>query len=283
MAATVHHLSGGSDWSHLVPINTEGRRTPLFFVPGGRGGEAELMFLYARLARELGTDQPFYGLHVPTGGAHVDQGMTTEQIAAAFVAEMRTVQPSGPYLIGGDCIGGLLAYEVAQQQRQAGETVRLLVLFETMPPQLQSARALDRLYRRRALAREIRHAAHFVRRAAMHAQRMATMNPLDWPTYARRRVRHGKRVVEENRTGRAVLHQARRHQRMLYDYVPRPYEGRIALFIARPRSEHEACRDWRQLARGGLDIHCLTGDHRSYVRDDIAATAALLRSVLDDA
>jgi len=281
MADAIQQLDGISHWHHLVPMNTSGSRTPIFFVPGGRGGEAEIMFLYAKLARELGPDQPFYGLHVPIGEHGNDRPNAAEQLAAGFVAEIRRAQPSGPYLVGGDCIGGLLAYEVAQQLRDAGEGVRLLALFETMPPLPGTGRALERLYLRRFFGRELRYAMRLIQRAARHLHRMATMNPLSWPGYMGGRFRDGRRMVAEHRAGRTTLNHARRHQRMLFDYTPLPYDGAIALFIARPRTEDAARRAWSGLATGNVDVYCMEGDHRSYVREDIPATARLLRAALD--
>jgi thioesterase domain-containing protein len=57
---------------------------------------------------------------------------TIEEMAALYVKEIRTLQPHGPYLLGGYCLGGSIAYEAAQQFRAKGEEVALLALLDTM-------------------------------------------------------------------------------------------------------------------------------------------------------
>ena len=51
-----------------------------------------------------------------------------EEMAAHYIEEIRSVQPHGPYLIGGTCTGGLAAYEIAQQLTAQGEQVILTVM-----------------------------------------------------------------------------------------------------------------------------------------------------------
>ena len=55
-------------------------------------------------------------------------------MAADYLKQIRGVQPQGPYLIGGFSFGGLVAYEMAQQLRQSGQDVGLLVLIDPSPP-----------------------------------------------------------------------------------------------------------------------------------------------------
>ena len=52
----------------------------------------------------------------------------------AYVAELRSLQPEGPYFLGGYCLGGLLALEAAHQLSALGETVALVVLIQTIHP-----------------------------------------------------------------------------------------------------------------------------------------------------
>lgn len=109
-----------------VAVQTEGSKRPFFFLHGQFEGNA--FFCYP-LAHELGQDQPFYvlepyrfdGLPVPP---------TFEEIAAAHLKSLRAVQLEGPYLLGGWCNGGLLAYEIARQLLAEGQKVDLLVLMD---------------------------------------------------------------------------------------------------------------------------------------------------------
>lgn len=111
-------------WRSLVAIQPEGHKTPFFAVPGVGGN----VLVFARLAKLLGEDQPFYGLQARGLDGKEKPFMRVEDMAAHYIAEIRTVQPRGPYLIGGTCTGGLSAYEIAQQLTAQGETVILAVM-----------------------------------------------------------------------------------------------------------------------------------------------------------
>ncbi len=116
--------------SLISPLRTSGHRRPFFLLhgqPKGRG-------LYSvKLARLLDAEQPLYVLQ-----PHALVGLTVppsiEEIAADYVAAMRSYQAHGPYRIGGFCLSGIVAYEMAQQLRDVGEEVEMLVLLHTKLP-----------------------------------------------------------------------------------------------------------------------------------------------------
>lgn len=111
-------------WRSLVAIQPEGKRPPLFTVPGVGGN----VLVFARLAKLLGDDQPFYGLQARGLDGKEKPFMRVEEMAAHYIEEIRSVQPRGPYFIGGTCTGGLAAYEIAQQLTAQGEEVILAVM-----------------------------------------------------------------------------------------------------------------------------------------------------------
>ncbi|MGH9344093.1 MAG: thioesterase domain-containing protein, partial [Terriglobia bacterium] len=124
-------LRGGAavaGWSSLVPIQPAGSRPP-FFCMHGAGGN---VLIYRDLSRSLGPDQPFYGLQSQGLDGSCPPLTTVEAMATLYAKEMRSVQPRGPYFIGGYCGGGTIAFEVAQQLRAQGEEIALLALFDTM-------------------------------------------------------------------------------------------------------------------------------------------------------
>jgi thioesterase domain-containing protein len=106
---------------------------PLFFVPGGQGGLAELA-LYTGLMQHLDGDYSVYGL-LAQGLRREDTPLgTLPERAAAFVAKIRSIQPHGPYALGGECAGGIVAFEMAQQLAAQGQKVALLLLMDTWRP-----------------------------------------------------------------------------------------------------------------------------------------------------
>ncbi|MFG6100414.1 amino acid adenylation domain-containing protein [Leptothoe sp. ISB3NOV94-8A] len=111
----------------LVPIQPQGNKTPLFCIHPIGGN----VFCYAALSQQLGADYPLYGLQ-SLGLMGQQQPLTTiEAMAATYCQEIRTVQPQGPYHLAGWSMGGVVAYEMAQQLSQQGETVALLGLIDS--------------------------------------------------------------------------------------------------------------------------------------------------------
>ncbi len=113
-------------WSPIVKINPRGSRNP-FFCVGGNVIEVR------NVSGHLGEDQPFYMLHWQ--GLNADQVMTAgvQDVAAAFIEEVRKIQPHGPYSLGGVFASGVVAIEMARQFHEAGEGVETLVIFNTLP------------------------------------------------------------------------------------------------------------------------------------------------------
>jgi surfactin family lipopeptide synthetase A len=108
----------------VIPVQVGGSKRPFFYLHGDWTGGAFYCFA---LGRALGPDQPFYVLEPYKFGGL--QGLPSfEAVASAHIESMRAIQPQGPYLLGGFCNGGLLAYEMAQQLQAAGERVDLLAL-----------------------------------------------------------------------------------------------------------------------------------------------------------
>ncbi len=125
----------------LLPVQVGGSRRPLFFLHGDWTGGAFYCFT---LARALGPEQPFYVLE-PYKFSGLQTLPSFEEIAAAHIESMRTVQPQGPYQLAGFCNGGLLAYEMARQLEAAGEQVDFLGLINpSIPVQFQTLRSLSK-------------------------------------------------------------------------------------------------------------------------------------------
>jgi len=109
----------------LVEIQPRGSKTPFFCVHGGAGST---LFLH-RLSREMEEDQPFYGFEPEGMDGQRFERTTVPQMAEHYIAEMRKVQPRGPYFIGGYCFGGIVAFEMAQQLRSQMDEAALVALF----------------------------------------------------------------------------------------------------------------------------------------------------------
>ncbi|WP_166418521.1 type I polyketide synthase [Cochlodiniinecator piscidefendens] len=130
-------------FTHIVPMH-EGEaasKTPFFLVAGMFGNVLNLR----HLAHLLGADRPFYGLQAK--GLYGDDKPhdNIETAAADYIAEMQIVQPHGPYFLGGFSGGGITAYEIARQLREAGEETALLVMLDTPLPTRRPLERSDRM------------------------------------------------------------------------------------------------------------------------------------------
>ncbi len=116
----------------LVPIRTDGDRTP-FFCMHPSGGSA---VPYLGLADTLSPGRRFYG--VEAVGLHGESDPPdVPAMARRYLDAVREIQPHGPYLLGGWSIGGTLAFEMARMLRDLDEEVRLVVLMDSaVPPEL---------------------------------------------------------------------------------------------------------------------------------------------------
>jgi len=124
-----------SVYTYLVPMHARDERdtTPFFLVAGMFGNVLNLR----HLSNQIGTDRPFYGLQARGlfGGDQPHE--TFEEMATAYLRDVRDVQPQGPYLLGGFSGGGITALEMARQLRAAGETVSLLAMLDTPAPSMR--------------------------------------------------------------------------------------------------------------------------------------------------
>ena len=127
LARVLRQEEAPAGWSPLVPIQTSGSRPPFFCIHGAGGN----VLIYRELAERLGPDQPFYGLQAVGLDASRPPLTRIEDMATAYAKEIRRKQPHGPYFLGGYCMGGTVAYEIAQQLQAQGERVALLALFDT--------------------------------------------------------------------------------------------------------------------------------------------------------
>jgi phthiocerol/phenolphthiocerol synthesis type-I polyketide synthase E len=115
-------------WSALTAVRAGGSKPPLFCMHGAGG----TVMMYRDLSRHLGDDQPLYGLQSQGLDGSCPPLTSIAEMAAVYVKEIRRVQPHGPYFIAGYCMGGTVAFEVAQQLHDLGEPIALLAMFDTM-------------------------------------------------------------------------------------------------------------------------------------------------------
>lgn len=130
LAAVITNDAAHSTWSSLVSIQPAGTKTPFFYV----APYLISVLQFAKLGKELGDDQPLYGLQPQGLDGKRPPHERIEDMAAHYIEELKCVQPQGPYLLGGHCSGAWVAFEMARQLEASGETLSAVVMVDQGPP-----------------------------------------------------------------------------------------------------------------------------------------------------
>ncbi|RKG80214.1 amino acid adenylation domain-containing protein, partial [Corallococcus sp. CA049B] len=270
-------------WTPLVPLErgAPGHR-PLFLVHPGGGN----VLAYSELARRLGPSLPVYGLQSRgLDGRPVVESI--EEMAALYIEAIRTVQPQGPYQLGGWSLGGVIAYEMARRLREAGEAVELLVLIDAHAPGITPPSETEPHFSSEARVRIAfaqTTATAFGQELSVSAEALAQGDDeamLDHLLHEGVRAR-----ILDAHSGAAQLRALFRvFQANLFaqeKYVPRPYDGTALLLSAsEAAAELPRHRGWEPLVRGGLEVHDVPGSHHELLQDShLAPIEERLRQVL---
>lgn len=302
--------------SLLVCLQARGSRRPLFLIHAGGG----YVFFYRALAERLGPDRPVYAIRAETKadglGHPFEKSRSIEELAARYIAEIRKVQPRGPYSLGGACLGGVIAFEMARQLCAQGEEISgPVLLFDafvfnnpfagmTRPGassqsqaaylkgrighHLRSVTGLGMEAAARYLLRKIRDNLTDILRVVPNSievllrriqRRYADLRKeLKWRLAELR----GPRMPLEERQRLTMERYLKVSERLLARYRPGVYEGCIVVFKAVEGPDSEP--HWTGLARGGMVCHAMAGTHLDMMEEPaVAVTAALVAGHLDEA
>ena len=243
-------------WSSLVPIQPEGSKPPFFCVHGVGGN----IVGFRELGKCMKPDYPFYGLQSQGLNARYARHTSIEEMASHYLNEIRTVQPTGPYHLGGFSLGGLVAYEMACQLVSRGEEVSLVVLFDTY--------ASNPTPLKESLLEMLLH---------------PTWAPLQQlPEEVRRKVRRTYLAWRLPEDLKKVMHtnaQAAEHYRL------RPYGGKAILLRADDtwRASDDPYARWKELI-AELETVKIPGAHMDILREPhVSRLAERLKSCIDAA
>lgn len=127
MAKVIKDTKRSCTWSSLVLMRTEGTGTPVFFIHPGDGQIVK----YNDLVQRLSGDIRCYGLQSRGLNTNMPLHGSIEEMASDYIREIMDVQPEGPYVICGYCMGGYVAFEIARQLIAADKQVAELMLINS--------------------------------------------------------------------------------------------------------------------------------------------------------
>lgn len=130
-------------YMHLVPMHAtkSSQLTPFFLVAGMFGNVLNLR----HLAQLIGNERPFFGLQARGLFGDHEPHATFEEMAKDYIAEMLTVQSTGPFILGGFSGGGITAYEISRQLLELGHDVAELIFLDTPLPYNDPLSSMDRM------------------------------------------------------------------------------------------------------------------------------------------
>lgn len=271
--------------SSLVPIQPNGTK-PIFFCIHAKGGN---VLFYRDLAKYMGLDQPFYGVQARRLGGRQIGHETVEEMAEFYIKEIQTIQPEGPYYLGGASFGGLAAFEIAQQLRQQGHKVALLALLDTGTPDYPKLLPTTTVFRAKIYEN--------LRRIQLHYNSLKEFNLSEKTKYileklAKVKLKYRRKIVKNYKKaaqkyylevkGAASLPK----QYIVIDdqigkagekYLPKIYSGKMTLFRASNQPlgiQPDPTLGWGPFVAGGIEIHEVPGFHGSIVTEPFVQNLA---------
>ncbi|MDQ3194605.1 MAG: thioesterase domain-containing protein, partial [Bacteroidota bacterium] len=246
-------------WKSLVAVKPGGSKLPFYCVPPGAGTALH----FQDLIKYIPEDQPFYVLESLGLDGKETPHTKLEEMAAFYVKEIQSLQPEGPYVIGGRCFGGRVAFEMAQQLVKAGQKVALLAIFDTWPPFTASPQAH---------IRQERNLSHFITRSYYHLK-TGELRKVAWKYSSNRFMKAKWKVTNKieylfsNSKKRWYKHIMLTHFNAQDRYVAKKYPGRITL-IECGTFKNEYREGWKNLAEGGFETYVVPNtNHKTIVKE----------------
>ncbi len=271
-------------WKSLVPIKPEGSKPPLYIVHGS--GLTVLVF--HSLAKGLDPDQPVYGLQA-RGLNGIDEPFENmHDIAAYYISEMLEQNPEGPFNLAGYSFGGIVAFEMAKQLEALGKEVNMLAIFDTYA---DNSKSFDdwMLKMSKKFRRQFPKFRFIMQSFFRHPGETASyqwnfvkskLNRLLAPTGLVE-----KQLDEDEHLEHSDKINAK-HDIAFYKYKMSPYNGTIDLFRVKTRMyylDDPIYLGWKPYALQGLNIHEISGDHKTFLLSpNVQELARLLRSILNE-
>ncbi|MEE9118017.1 MAG: amino acid adenylation domain-containing protein, partial [Calditrichia bacterium] len=255
LSAILKEKNWHTAWSTLVPIHPGGSKLPLFLIHGAGGN----VLLYRQLVKHLGSDQPVYGLQAKGLDGNEPFHTRLEDMAAEYISEIQKLQPDGPYYLGGYCMGGTIAYEIARQLDKKGCQIALVAMFDTYNG-----------WKKENLLRRIRHR---YQRVLFHILNYSMIDRTARKAFVNEKVQESKRRILlwfavkvsrilykiKLRNKKPLVIMDHINDQAVIDYVAKPYSGKIDVF--RTTSAYAGYEDehsgWADGLTGSVEVHQL--------------------------
>ncbi|MFN7998531.1 MAG: amino acid adenylation domain-containing protein [Bryobacteraceae bacterium] len=258
----------GPGLPYLLPLRTAGDGLPVFCISSA----ATDAHCFRSIAKSIRGEHPFYALSNPIEDPLRLQ--TVEELATRIRHTIREIRPQGPYVLGGYCFGGVVAFEAARQLMAQGQDVPLLVLFDALAP------GYPKLFQNRTRY------LHYARRLFSSRNGSSAIKFADVRVHLRFMVRRFRtRVAAQTQRAAArispesvnipVADLSSFMERSARLYRPARISTRIAHFVAgqqevSSRIVEDPRLGWRDLCTEDFEVYAVPADHGSLFLDQQA-------------
>ena len=253
---------------------------------------------YYDLAKYLSAELPVYALQNHDSVREEPDSLTIEDMAAQYVAAIRSVRTEGPYLLGGSSMGGTLAFEMARHLSEQGQEVALVAMLDTPARVIPHMRGLETYS---ALAVELNLMASIIasgqgKEFKMKLSDLDRLAPAEQIECVLQKLRE-QQLVPAN-LGVSSLRQAlatfTKNLNALERYEPRSYSGPVAMLRATEVSPNmketaaELCEDpafgWQAYCTQPVVVRWVPGDHaRMNMEPNLSVVSAELQRRIEEA
>ena len=269
--------SGLSDLLVEIQLGDPQKR-PLFLMPSV-GGE---VYFHRNLVHYLDSKQPVYGIQAQGLDGKTKPFTQIEAMATHYIEVIRTYQPKGPYFLGGYCLGGMIAFEIAKQLHALDQPVALLAMIDTRSPEQISAQMDIQMLIQIFGGNPENLSASFLnqlKQLELEEQLQCVLNE---------QKRSNQSILPIDLDTKQILYLFRFYQvnlQAMHNYQPREYPGKIIFFRAQEKAtdiQNDITSTWINLAQEGMEIIDIPGSHATmYDFPHVQVLAKRLSSYLE--
>ena len=257
----------------LVNIQPRGDGLPFFCVHPVGGN----VLCYQALSNYLGFERPFYGLQARGLDENQVPHTRIEDMAAFYIEAIRGVQADGPYLLGGWSMGGIIAFEMAQQLGAQGQRVSLLALMDAKPMNsVEDAAAWDEITLLINFAHDL---GLSVDGLNLSTDELAKLDSEELLSSVLQRAIEAGIVPEDIQLAHArkLFELFRLNVQAMQSYRPQASSQRVTLLKAEEQGTVETPDEtmgWGALTSGEVETHTVPGSHFTIVREPYVRSLA---------
>ncbi len=256
--ANTNNLDLSQPWlKRVVSVQPNGEKPPFFHMGGA--------VILRQLSKYLGDDQPVYGILEQTLEEGAPLRTSVEAIVVDCVQAIQSIQPEGPYMLGGLCFGGIVALETARALQAQGHEIALVTLIETY-----TSAAIRPIAEKKGIGNIILRVKYHWNKGMEDG--FGGVALYFWQKINKNLRKTHKKIMQKLYvvTGQPMLRQPQN----IYEtnvaageqYVPSIFSGRATLFQASERPdwfEYDPTMGWDTYFTDGIEVYMVSGDHLS--------------------